>query len=148
METFKRIFVAVDFSTISDEALRQADKRQHPEGAQLAVCHIVPNDLRNDLLFPHISRIAALKIPLEMNQVADEVATRVMDLTGRAGGTFDVITDDGPPHALIVQRAEKWNADLIVMGSHGQNSSGDAVLGSVTASVLRHAHSPVLIVRP
>jgi len=33
------------------------------------------------------------------------------------------------------------------MGSHGQNSTGDAVLGSVTSSVLRHAHSPVLIVR-
>jgi nucleotide-binding universal stress UspA family protein len=34
------------------------------------------------------------------------------------------------------------------MGSHGQTSASDALLGSVTDSVIRHAHSPVLIVRP
>jgi nucleotide-binding universal stress UspA family protein len=147
MSTFTKILVAIDFSAVSDEALRQADKRAQSARAKLAVCHIVPNDLRSDLLFPHISRIAALKIPLEMNQVADEVSTRVMDITGRASGDFEVITDDGPPHALILKRAEEWMADLIVMGSQGQNSTGDAVLGSVTSSVLRHAHSPVLIVR-
>ncbi len=147
MSIYKKIFVAVDFSPISDEAIRQAHQRAQSEGAQLAVCHVVPNDLRTDLLFPHISRIAALNIPLEMNQVADEVSTRVMDITGRTGNDFTVFTDDGPPHALIVKRAEEWKADLIVMGSEGENSSDDAVLGSVTSSVLRHAHSPVLIVR-
>jgi nucleotide-binding universal stress UspA family protein len=147
MSIFKKIFVAIDFSPVSDEALRHADKRAKSAGAQLAVCHVVPNDLRSDLLFPHISRIAALQIPLEMNQVADEVSMRVTDVTGRASSDFEVITDDGPPHALILKRAEEWMADLIVMGSQGQNSTGDAVLGSVTSSVLRHAHSPVLIVR-
>src|SRR5262245_8651685 len=100
MPIYEKIFVAIDFSPVSDEALRQAHKRAQAEGAQLAVCHVVPNDLRNDLLFPHISRIAALNIPLEMNQLADEVATRVIDVTGSTSGDFTVITDDGPPHAL------------------------------------------------
>ena len=34
------------------------------------------------------------------------------------------------------------------MGSHGQTGAADALLGSVTNSVIRHAHCPVLIVRP
>jgi hypothetical protein len=40
----------------------------------LAVCHIVPNELRSNLLFPDISRIAALKFPREMKQIAEAAA--------------------------------------------------------------------------
>src|SRR5437868_6610589 len=56
--------------------------------------------------------------------------------------------DDGMPHAVILNHAEEWAAALVVMGSHGEVEPGDALLGSVTNNVLRHAHCPVLIVRP
>jgi nucleotide-binding universal stress UspA family protein len=53
MKTFRRLFVAIDFSPSSDEALRQANDRAASTGAQLAVCHIFPNELRSNLLFPN-----------------------------------------------------------------------------------------------
>jgi len=148
MEKFRKLFVAIDFSPNSDEALRQAHDRALSTGAQLAVCHIVPNELRSNLLFPDISRIAALKFPLEMKQIAEAAAARVAEITGRTEEEFELIVDDGTPQALILNRAEEWLADLVIVGSHGQTSAADALLGSVTDSVIRHAHCPVLIVRP
>ena len=132
MNTFQRLFVAIDFSPGSDEALRQAHERAASTGAQLAVCHIFPNELRSNLLFPHISRIAALKVPLELKHVAEAATARVTEITSRTAGEFELIVDDGTPQALILSRAEEWLADLIIVGSHGQTSAADGLLGSVT----------------
>jgi nucleotide-binding universal stress UspA family protein len=147
MSDFQRLFVAIDFSPSSDEALRQAHERAVSTGAQLVVCHIVPNELRSNLLFPHITRLAALQFPQDMEQIADAASVRVNEVTGRESGDFELIVEDGTPQALILQTAEERMADLIIMGSHGQTSASEVLLGSVTDSVLRHAHCPVLIVR-
>jgi nucleotide-binding universal stress UspA family protein len=82
-----------------------------------------------------------------MKQIADAASARVAEVTGRSAEEFELIVEDGTPQALILETAEEWMADLIIMGSHGQTSASDALLGSVTDSVLRHAHCPVLIVR-
>ena len=148
MDNVRKLFVAIDFSPGSDEALRHGHERAASTGARLAVCHIVPNELRSNLLFPQISRITALKFPLEVKRIAEAAAAHVTDITGRSQEEFELIIDDGTPQALIVSAAEQWFADLIIVGSHGQTGAADALLGSVTNSVIRHAHCPVLIVRP
>jgi nucleotide-binding universal stress UspA family protein len=48
----------------------------------------------------------------------------------------------------IVHLAEEIGADLIVMGSRGFGGLRRALLGNVADSVVRHAHCPVLVVRP
>jgi nucleotide-binding universal stress UspA family protein len=116
--------------------------------APLAVCHVIPNELRSNLLFPQISRIAALRLPLATKHIADATSTRVTEITGRPSGEFELMVDDGKPQALILRYAEDWHADLVIIGSHGQTSAADVLLGSVTDSIIRHAHCPVLIVRP
>ncbi len=47
----------------------------------------------------------------------------------------------------IVEAARDWNADLIVVGSHGYGFWSRALLGSVSNSVVHHAPCSVLIVR-
>jgi nucleotide-binding universal stress UspA family protein len=47
-----------------------------------------------------------------------------------------------------VEVAEDIGAGLIVMGSRGLGGIRRALIGSVSDSVVRHAHCPVLIVRP
>jgi nucleotide-binding universal stress UspA family protein len=48
----------------------------------------------------------------------------------------------------IVALAEELGADLIVMGCRGLGGVRRALMGSVSDSVVRHAHCPVLVVRP
>jgi nucleotide-binding universal stress UspA family protein len=48
----------------------------------------------------------------------------------------------------IVRLAEEIGAGLIVMGSRGLGGVRRALMGSVSDSVVRHAHCPVMVVRP
>ena len=53
----------------------------------------------------------------------------------------------GTPESLIVETAEEMPADLIVLGSHGYRAWERLLLGSVSNSVVHHAHCSVLVVR-
>lgn len=53
----------------------------------------------------------------------------------------------GSPESRIVDIAEDWNADLIVVGSHGYNTWERLLLGSVSSAVVHHAPCSVLVAR-
>lgn len=59
--------------------------------------------------------------------------------------TTEVIT--GSAQRIIVERAEDWGADLIIVGSHGYGFWSRTLLGSVSNSVVHHAPCSVLVVR-
>jgi nucleotide-binding universal stress UspA family protein len=48
---------------------------------------------------------------------------------------------------VIVEEAERWGADLIVMGSRGLGAWNRLLLGSVSSAVVHHAKCSVEIVR-
>ncbi|WP_439135294.1 universal stress protein [Pseudomaricurvus sp.] len=58
----------------------------------------------------------------------------------------DVSVIQGKPAEVILSEVRRLNADLIVMGSHGPESMGNNVLGSVTARVLQLSKVPVYMV--
>ncbi len=53
----------------------------------------------------------------------------------------------GPSAQVIVEEAERWGADLIVMGSRGLGAWNRLMLGSVSSAVVHHARCSVEIVR-
>ena len=53
----------------------------------------------------------------------------------------------GSPRRLIVEEAETWGADLIVVGSHGYRTWERMLLGSVSQTVAAHAECSVEIIR-
>ena len=65
------------------------------------------------------------------------------------GVSIDVTTEviDGSPSRVIVETADEWKANLIVVGSHGHGFWSRVLLGSVSDSVVRHAHCSVVTVR-
>ena len=53
----------------------------------------------------------------------------------------------GSPESRIVETAEEFGADLIIVGSHGYSRWERLLLGSVSQSVVHHAPCSVLVVR-
>ena len=49
---------------------------------------------------------------------------------------------------LVAKDAVEWNADLIVLGTHGRRGLRRALLGSDAEQVARHVTVPVLLLRP
>ena len=73
----------------------------------------------------------------------DEQVQRV----GQTGEVAEMHARVGRPDAEIVGLADELGAGLIVLGSRGLGTLRRALMGSVSDSVVRHAHCPVLVVR-
>lgn len=82
------------------------------------------------------------------DSLRERAKTYTMDIAARLGKEWGVKCDarveDGAPSGLITQVAEEVNASLIVMTTHGAGGFAPGWLGSVTDSVIRHSHRPVL----
>ena len=52
----------------------------------------------------------------------------------------------GPTAATVLDQAERLEADLIVVGSHGRSAVYDLIAGSISAEVIRKSTVPVLVV--
>lgn len=72
------------------------------------------------------------------NQIRKHFDGKDVDVTTEALGGF--------PDKTIIDEAKSWNADLIVVGSHGRGFWG-RLLGSVSNGVVHHAPCSVLVVR-
>lgn len=53
----------------------------------------------------------------------------------------------GNPARAVVEKAQDWGADLIVVGSHGYGFWGRMVIGSVSQAIINNAPCSVLVVR-
>jgi nucleotide-binding universal stress UspA family protein len=76
-------------------------------------------------------------------QAADLIKTAFPD----SGITIETEAVMGAPDHTIVEIAKDWNADLIIVGSHGHGFWGRMMLGSVSDSIMHHAPCSVMIVR-
>ncbi len=67
--------------------------------------------------------------------------------TDEAFDTDEIVVERGNPVEQILKQAEERNCDLIVMGTHGQGTLADVMLGSTARRVIRRSPKPVLVVR-
>jgi nucleotide-binding universal stress UspA family protein len=77
------------------------------------------------------------------NNAAEIVRSRLTD----TGLDVTTVVELGRPAEMIIETAEAWHPDLIVVGSHGRGFWGRLALGSVSDAVLHHAPCSVLVVR-
>src|SRR5687768_4418192 len=82
----------------------------------------------------------------EAQEVLDDQVRKIEE----AGGTVAIahVKMGERRDEAIVHLAEEIGADMIVIGSRGFGGLNRALLGNVADSVVRHAHCPVLVVRP
>ena len=146
---YKRIAVAIDGSKTSDVALSEAIKLSGEMGSTLLLLHVCEElpvmwepegmnvypvqdlikiiaDAGNALLEKCRQRVAGHGIVAE---------TKLVETVGnRTGG-------------VISEEAQKWNADLLVVGTHGRKGFEHLLMGSVAEGVVRTASMPVLLIR-
>jgi nucleotide-binding universal stress UspA family protein len=95
-------------------------------------------------------RDAAAELDEEDRRAAERIATEGADLAREAGFAAEPHVLQGKPKAwpTLLAKADAIGAAAIVIGSRGQGAVKSALLGSVSAGVLHHAHRPVLVVPP
>jgi nucleotide-binding universal stress UspA family protein len=81
----------------------------------------------------------------EAQRVLDEQVRKVEELGGKVAGAY--LSRGQRRDQAIVRRADEIGAGLIVIGSRGLGGFRRTLMGSVSDSVVRHAHCPVMVVR-
>lgn len=83
----------------------------------------------------------------EAEKIVEDTQKKMLDQLGEKRATIEAEAITGETREAIVQEAENWGADLIIVGSHGRGFWGRMLIGSVSDAVVRHAPCSVLVVR-
>ena len=140
------ILLAVDGSEQARVAAEAAAELSASTGSGLHVVFVMP--AADHLYGHHYSR----ELQESIREQAEDDGRKFLDeqvgwLEEHGGRVEDTHMAVGRPDAEIVKLAEELGARLTVVGSRGLGGVRRALVGSVSDSVVRHAHGPVLVVR-
>lgn len=144
-----KILLAIDGSPCSNAAIDEVCRRPWPAGSTVRLITVLPPlepGLDGESCYP---TTACDQIFKQQSDEAGRLLHAVAaDMEQRASG-LDVtpILLEGRPKDVILDEAERWGADLIVLGSHGYGAIRRLFLGSVSLAVALNASCSVEIVR-
>lgn len=145
---FKRILVAVDASETGEQALQMAIGLATESQAQLRIVHAV--DVSNVNLESEQLNHSAMTEKIKKNgqDTLSDAETKAAAV-GIAAETNLVVLETLKPRIAeaVIEDAEAWPADLIVIGTHGRRGLSRLVVGSVAEGIVRGATKPVLLTR-
>jgi nucleotide-binding universal stress UspA family protein len=142
----RTILVPTDFSEDAERAIHTARRLLAPLApeARLTLLHAFNLPIEYTAYGP---------IPTSMHYLQDtgqDAERRLEELTERLsaeGIPVDWAVREGDPSVVIVEEAERRQADLIAMGTHGRSGLRHLLLGSTAERVAQHAGCPVMTVR-
>jgi nucleotide-binding universal stress UspA family protein len=146
-----KILLPVDECVCSQTATQSLLRQMRPLGVEVHVFHAIewPKLFPESFAFGEGPEFAA-----EFKQFLDTQRQRARALSDRtvlllrdAGFQATGIVREAEPKSAILEYADEWQPDLIVMGSHGRKGIDRIVLGSVSEAVARHANCSVQIMR-
>ena len=143
-----RILLAIDGSPCSDAAVEEVARRPWPEGSLVKVLTAleIPLPPTPEAWAIPINYFEELDLALR-KQGENIVNSALQKLKSNRTFSADAILVPGPPPPAILDEAESWGADLIVVGSHGYRAWERFLLGSVSHAVVSHARCSVEVVR-
>ncbi|MFM0514472.1 universal stress protein [Paraburkholderia sp. RL17-373-BIF-A] len=145
-ESPRRILFALDGSGASLDALRFGLLFAAPESSLRAV-YVIDRAVRlTDFVPIHVLEDAFKE---EGRSILAAAAGVFANLSNRVetGLVKTELTGDDVPHT-IVREAQRWHADLVVVGTHGRRGLARWFLGSVAARTARITQNPLLLARP
>jgi len=144
-----KILLATDGSEEAELALRTAVDLAHTTDSELHVVTVGRDYHPAYFEFPQpgdLRERALRTLEQEAQGILDRQVEKIEETGGTVAGTH--LRMGGRKDEQIVSLSEEVGAGLIVMGSRGLGGVRRALMGSVSDSVVRHAHCPVLVVRP
>lgn len=137
---FNSVLVPVDLSNASAaKSMIQVARQVGGKGARIRLLNVIesiPEYIAAEIPFDYVEKSRKESLQL-LNAIATE--------SGHKGLEVDVIAG-GSPGSAILDAAESWGAEVIIIASHKPGLQ-DYFLGSTAARVVRHAKCPVLVMR-
>ena len=147
-----KVLLAIDGSPCSLAAVKEVGSRHWPEGTVVrlfaAVTTWFPSIPDPLLIGAAMYRDLIETERIRLDKLVESTAAELRKSAAGKNLRIETTVVDGSPKEVIVEEAEKWGADLILIGSHGYGNVKRFMLGSVSQAVATHAPCSVEIVRP
>ena len=143
---YQRILVPVDGSPTSDRGLDEAIRLAKLTGARLRLVYVVDGLVLSTGL--ELATCDVIGILVDAGAKILSTAKAKVEASGIAVDTFLSETFAERVCDVVVAQARQWDADLIVIGTHGRRGVGRLLIGSDGEQIVRAAPVPVLLVRP
>jgi nucleotide-binding universal stress UspA family protein len=142
-----KILIAMDGSDFSQAALQSVIARPWPPNSQIKVLNVVepPSLLMGREMGGYDPEFEMVWKALR--EQAKDIVEKAAEKLRAAKFTVSTELVEGDPKSQIIDIANQWHADMIVLGSHGRRGIDRFLMGSVSQAVVRHAHCSVEIIR-
>lgn len=144
-----RIMVAIDFGLFGEAQVEFLRNCKIADGSRMKVIHVIePLSWELQPIYP-----AVMTISDELMKERREAGERLIKDVVKALQTFtpeeviEMELREGNPVDEILTAADEWNADVIMVGSHGRRGFERLLLGSVSSALSSHAKCSVVIAR-
>jgi nucleotide-binding universal stress UspA family protein len=140
-----RILLATDGSEEARLAAQTAADLAQRTGSELHLVAVAPEHPYVYDAYYDVGRTEEVERSRhEAQEMLDEQARKVDETGGTVAKSHLRV---GAVDEEIIVLAEEESVDLVVMGSRGLGGVRRALMGSVSDSVVRHAHCPVMVMR-
>jgi nucleotide-binding universal stress UspA family protein len=143
-----RILLALDESKFSEAATDTVIAQFATKDAEVRLLHVVepfPVSLAKQMGTSESPDFTAAR--MAQRRYAESLLSQATEKLRSAGFKVTSFVEEGDAREVILNQAESWNADLIIVGSHGRTGLDRFLIGSVSEAVARHAQCSVEIVR-
>ena len=138
---YSSLLVPFDGSESSKKALVRACELSTLDGGEVTVLYVIP---RYEEMMDFFKTDAITK---SLFREAEKILEGAKKIAAGLGVQIKAVVQEGRSGDKIVELADKFNNDLIVMGTHGWSGVNKAIMGSTTERIIAYAARPVLIVR-
>ena len=142
---YQRILVPIDGSATSDRGLDESIRLAKLTGARLGLVHVVDRLIYSTGMEFDSGDIAGILMDAGA-QILAKAKARV-EASGVPVETVLADSYEGRVCDVVVAQAQVWNADLVVIGTHGRRGVRRLFIGSDAEQIVRVAPVPVLLVR-
>ena len=142
-----QILLAIDGSNESKLAAQAATELSRETGSEVHVVYVLPTPAQ--LIGHHLysDKVRESLIGGAERDAETFLKEQAEKVSSDGGKVADTHFRSGDPDKEILRAAEALGVGLIVMGSRGLGAVSRMLIGSVSESVVRHAHCPVFVVR-
>ncbi|MFZ2314451.1 MAG: universal stress protein [Gammaproteobacteria bacterium] len=145
---YKRILVAVDGSDTSILAMQEAIALAKDQQATLKLVYVVDEFMVVSEGVPFDFK----KYEASIRKHGQSILNKMEALAKKEGLSIESSLIENTDYSTripekIVQESINWQADLIIIGTHGRRGFSHLMLGSVAEGVIRLASIPVLLIR-
>jgi nucleotide-binding universal stress UspA family protein len=141
-----KILLATDGFPHSQVAVDEVVRRPWPSGSTIRVMSVIQPYTPPATEFV-LAGATLEDISQQQVSSAEQITRRAADALKETGLSIETAMREGDPRSVIVDEADEWGADLIVVGSHGRTGLTRWLLGSVAQAIVGHASCSVEVVR-